>query len=116
MTTNEVIASITSALEQRVHDRIRSERDRFAAQNIAGDALRPYVPDGVWHWLRSPWSGERRAAYARRVVMCMIARCAEAGVICPLKHGGAETLGMLAGHIGADATESVSCIEKSMTP
>ncbi len=85
---------------------------REVAFATAASVLRPHVPAGLWQWAVKPQPRESARAYARRAVRYLIARCAEAGVECSLRHKGAEVLGMLGAHIGASGPTLLDCVER----
>lgn len=82
--------------------------------DAAGHVLRTLVPDGLLQWLVRPEAGESTHTYARRASRYLAARCAQAGVSTPpaVAHEGAQTLGMLGGHVGREMLADVSQIER----
>ena len=107
--TDTTIAVIIAALAD-LGPRI-SMRDANRARDRAADVLRPHVPAGLWGWLVAPRTREAVSAYARRATRYLIARCAEAGLPCPLRHEGAEVVGALGDHVGGSGPATVSAIE-----
>lgn len=119
--TELLIAKLSLALTEAccsgsARKRILADRTH-AATHIASRMLSPIVPPGLYEWLMRAQIRESPRGYARRVVRCLVARCASAGVRLPLSAVAAEGVGMRDGHgSGArrsrSATSLVSTIER----
>jgi hypothetical protein len=84
---------------------------------IAIKYLTRYKPHGLIGWSVRAQVGESPRAYARRAIRCLIARCTQAGVSCPLSAPNAEGVGLRDGHgSGArgGAVRLVSQIERAL--
>ena len=94
MSTEALLAELSAALVAAC-----GRRPTWRADAIVTSYLRPYVPAGLWGWYVRPVRGETTRAYARRAVLHLVARASSAGLSCSLRHGGAEHVGMLEGHV-----------------
>jgi hypothetical protein len=68
------------------------------ATDIASKYLTPHVPAGLMQWLVAAQVRETPRQYARRAILCLVARSTQAGLPCTLSHEGAEAVGQRDGH------------------
>lgn len=103
---------------------IRAQQPRInkdatnVASNVASKYLTPHVPAGLQQWLVAAQVRETPRQYARRAVLCLVARSTQAGLVCSLSHEGAEAIGQRDGHGSTlrrgKAVRDVSLIERTI--